>query len=119
MRRVVSSRGAGLDSVCPPDLWLWAAAGTVGAVVKTFLVVLLVVLVAVTGLPIPMAMGMGTMAACQDCGPAVLVGVCAFAVLAAAAALALLLLVTRVRSRRDAIPLLLHSFLLERPPRLA
>ena len=86
---------------------------------KTFLVVLLVVLVAVTGLPIPMAMGMGGMATCQDCGPAVLVGACAFAVLAAAAALTLVLLATRVRSRRDAVPLLLHSFVLERPPRLA
>ena len=86
---------------------------------KTFLVVLLVVLVAVTGLTIPMAMGMGGMAACQDCGPAVLVGVCALAVLAAAAALALVFLATRVRSRRDAVPLLLHSFLFERPPRLA
>ncbi|HUP85287.1 MAG TPA: hypothetical protein VM143_06440 [Acidimicrobiales bacterium] len=86
---------------------------------KTFLVVLLVVLVAVTGLPIPMAMGMGGMAACQDCGPAVFVGACALAVLAAAASLALVLLATRVRSGRDAVPLLLHSFLLERPPRPA
>ena len=88
---------------------------------RAFLVVLLVVLVAVTGLPIPMAMGvgMGGMAACQDCGPAVLVGACAFAVVAAAAALALVLLATRVRSGRDAVPLLLRSFLLERPPRLA
>lgn len=85
---------------------------------KTFLVVLLVVLVAVTGLPIPMAMGMGGMAACQDCGPAVLVA-CTLAVLAVAASLALVLLATRVRSRRHAVPLLLHSFLLERPPRLA
>lgn len=86
---------------------------------KTFLVVLLVVLVAVTGLPIPMAMGMGGMAACQDCGPAVLVGACALAVLAASAALFLVLLASRIRSRRDAVPLLLHSFLPERPPRLA
>ena len=86
---------------------------------KKVLVVLLVVLVVVTGLPIAMAMGIGGMAACQDCGPAVLVGVCMLAVLAAGVALALVLLATRVRARREEIPLLLHSFLLERPPRLA
>ena len=86
---------------------------------KKTLVVLLVLLVVVTGLPVPMAMGMGGMAACQDCGPAILVGACTLAVLAAGVALALVLLATRLRSRRQVIPLLLHSFLLERPPRLA
>ena len=86
---------------------------------KKALVVLLVLLVVMTGLPIPMAMGMGGMAACQDCGPAVLVGACTFAVLAAAVGLAVVLLATRLRNRRESIPLLLHSFLLERPPRLA
>lgn len=87
---------------------------------KSLLIVLLVVLVVLTGLPIPMAMGMGMsgMAACQDCGPAVLVAACTLAVLAAAAALALVLLSTRVRTPPHSIPLLLHSFVLERPPRL-
>lgn len=79
---------------------------------------LLVVLVILTGLPIPMSMGMGGMTACQDCGPAVLVATCTLAVLAAAA-LALVLVSTRIRGRRDSVPVLLHSFLLERPPRLA
>ena len=86
---------------------------------KKGLVVLLVLLVVMTGLPIPMAMGMGGMAACEDCGPAMLVGACTFAVLAAAIGLAVVLLATRLRNRRESIPLLLHSFLLERPPRLA
>lgn len=86
---------------------------------KKALVVLLLLLVILTGLPVPMAMAMSDMAACQDCGPAVLVGACTLAVLAGVVALALLVLSTRVRSRRDAIPLFLLSFLLERPPRLA
>jgi hypothetical protein len=86
--------------------------------VKKALIVLIVVLVVVTGLPL-MAMGMGGMAACQDCGPAVLVGACTVAVLAAGIGLALILLSLRMSTRRDSIRLLLHSFLLDRPPRLA
>ena len=86
---------------------------------KKALVVLLVLLVVLTGLPIPMAMGMGGMAACQDCGPAVLVGACTLAVLAAGVALFLALLATWLRTQRESMRLLLHSFLLERPPRLA
>ena len=84
---------------------------------KKALVIVLVVLVVVTGMPILMG-GMGGMAACQDCGPAVLVGGCTLAVLAAGVSLALVMLVTRLRSRSESIPRLLHSFLLERPPRL-
>lgn len=86
---------------------------------KKALVVLLVVLVILTGLPIPMAMGMGGMAACLDCGPAVLVGACTLAVLAAGVALLLALLAARLRTQRESMRLLLRSFLLERPPRLA
>lgn len=88
------------------------------AVVKTVLIVLLVVFVVLTGLPIPMAMGVSGMAACQECGPAVLVAACTLAILSAAAVLALILLSTRVRTPRHSVPLLLHSFVLERPPRL-
>ena len=84
---------------------------------KKALVVLLVAVVLVTGLPI--LMGMSGMAACQDCGPAVLVGSCTLAVLAAGITLALVLLALRLTRRRESVPLLLHSFLLERPPRLA
>ena len=86
-------------------------------VVKKALVILLVVVVVVTGLPV--LMGMSGMTACRDCGPALLVGACTLAVLAAGAAVALVLLALRLTRRRDSIPLLLHSFLLERPPRLA
>ena len=89
-----------------------------GVVVKNALVVLLVVVVVMTGLPV--LMGMSGMAACQDCGPAVLVGAgCAAAVLAAGVAIALGLVSQRLRVRRDALRLLLLGFLLERPPQLA
>ena len=83
---------------------------------KKALVVLLVVLVVMTGLPI--LMGMDGMAACSDCGPAILVGACVLAVLAAGAALLVFLSGVRIGIRRDALQRLLHNFLLERPPRL-
>lgn len=85
---------------------------------KKALVVLLVVVVIVTGLPV--LMGMSGMASCRDCGPALLVGAaCAVAILAAGVALLVALLMQRLRRRTAAVRLLLHTFLLERPPRLA
>lgn len=83
---------------------------------KAFVILLLVVIV-FTGLPI--LMGMSGMAMCQDCGTAVLMASCTVAILTAGAALALLvILASLLRSRREPVRLLLHSFLLERPPRL-
>lgn len=114
----MTGRRDALASVDAADFRERAPAGTVEAAVKTVLVVLLVVLVVLTGLPIPMAMGMSGVAACQDCGPAVLVAACTLAVLAAAAALALILLSTLVRTPPHSFVRLLHSFVLERPPRL-
>lgn len=84
---------------------------------KKALVILLLVVIVFTGLPI--MMGMAGMAMCQDCGPAVLMISCTLAILAASAAFALSLFAIRSRSRREPARLLLHSFLLERPPRLA
>lgn len=81
------------------------------------LFVLLVVVVVVTGLPI--VMGVAGMAACQDCGSAVLMAHCTVAIIAAGVAITTTLLALRLRRRRESIRLLLHSFLLERPPRLA
>lgn len=85
---------------------------------KKTLVVLLVVVVIVTGLPVLMTMS--GMASCSDCGPAVLAGAtCAVAILAAGVALLLAVFTQRLRSRTAVARLLLHTFLLERPPRLA
>lgn len=84
---------------------------------KKALVVVLVVLVVATGLPI--LMGMSGMAMCQDCGPALVSASCGFAVLVAGVTLVLTLLSLRLRSRGEIIRLLLHSFLLDRPPQLA
>lgn len=78
--------------------------------------VLLVLVVVVTGLPI--VMGMSAMAPCADCGPAV-VAACTVAILAAGVAIVLALVALRLGSRRQPMRLLLRSFLLERPPRLA
>jgi len=85
--------------------------------VKKALVVVLIVLVVATGLPI--LMGMPGMAVCHDCGPALVSASCGLAILAAGVAFMLTLLSVRHRSRGDITRLLLHSFLLERPPRLA
>ena len=85
---------------------------------KKALLVLMVVVVVLTGLPI--LMGMAGMAACADCGPAVLAGAtCAVAILAAGVALLLTLITQRLRSGTAVVRLQLHTFLLERPPRLA
>ena len=85
---------------------------------KKALLVLVVVVVVLTGLPI--LMGMAGMASCPDCGPAVLAGAtCAMAILAAGVALLLALFTQRLRSRTAVMRLQLHTFLLERPPRLA
>ena len=79
---------------------------------------LLVVVVVLTGLPI--LMGMAGMASCPDCGPAVLAGAtCAMAILVAGVALLLALFTRHLRSRTAVMRLQLHTFLLERPPRLA
>ena len=85
---------------------------------KALLVLLVVVVVVLTGLPI--LMGMAGMASCSDCGPAVLAGAsCAMAILAAGVALLLALFTQRLRSGTAVMRLQLHTFLLERPPRLA
>jgi hypothetical protein len=84
--------------------------------VKKALVVRLVLVVVVTGLPI--VMGMSAMASCADCGPAV-AAACSVAILAAGVAIVLALLALGLGRRGQAMRLLLHSFLLERPPRLA
>ena len=86
---------------------------------KKALVLLLVVVVVVTGLPV-VAMGMSAMARCHDCGPARVVDTaCTLAILAGGVALFFGLLARRLRTRRRDILLLLHSFVLERPPQLA
>lgn len=92
-------------------------AGSVGVVVKKALIIVLVVFVAATGLPI--MVGMSGVAMCPDCGPAVLVDVCALAAVAATFALLLALLATRLKAHAQNVPAFLHSYLLERPPRAA
>ncbi len=84
---------------------------------KKALFVVLVVVVLLTGLPVLVTMS--GMATCPDCGQAISAGsMCAVAALAIGAGI-LALLTQRLRRRRDVLRLLLHSFLLERPPRLA
>ena len=85
---------------------------------KKALLILLVVVVVVTG--VPLMAGMSGAAGCPDCGPAVALSpLCSAAVLAAGVALAIGLLGLRLRRRPRMARLLLHSFVLERPPRLA
>ncbi|MGI9022558.1 MAG: hypothetical protein ACR2HV_04885 [Acidimicrobiales bacterium] len=85
---------------------------------KKALVVLLVLVAVVTGLPL--VLGMSAMPSCHDCDPATPVGAgCTMAILAGGVALIFALLVRRLRSRGEVMPFLFHSFLLERPPRLA
>jgi hypothetical protein len=86
-------------------------------VVKKALLVLLVLVVVVTGLPV--VVGGSSMATCPECGPTLGAVACTVAILAGGVALLLALLARRLRSRRDVMAPLLHSFLLERPPRLA
>ncbi len=84
---------------------------------KKTLFIVLVVVVLVTGIPV--LVGMSGMATCPDCGPAISVGsMCAMATLAIGVG-ALALLTQPMRRRRSVLRLCLHSFLLERPPRLA
>jgi len=84
---------------------------------KKALFVVLVVVVLLTGMPV--LVSMSGMAACPDCGPAISVGsMCAMAILAIGVG-ALALLTQPMGRRGDVLRLLLHSFLLERPPRLA
>ena len=85
---------------------------------KKALVLLLVVVVVLTGLPV--VMGMAGMAWCAECGPAVLAGsACAAAILAAGVTFLVALLALRLRRQDAAFRALLHSYILERPPRLA
>lgn len=85
---------------------------------KRAVLILVVVVVLVTGLPL--AMGMGHMGVCHDCGPAVLMSGadCLPAVVAVAATFAFALLVSRLGSRRHRLPVWLFASLLERPPQL-
>ena len=89
------------------------------AAVKRALFVLLVAVVLVTGLPL--AMGMGGMAFCADCGPAVLAR--AAECLPAAVLVALVGLTLAFAGRLRLIELrllpLLYATVLERPPRAA
>lgn len=84
---------------------------------KKALVIVLIVLVVATGLPV--MMGMSGMVACQDCGPVILMGACTFAVVAAGFVFLLMLLASQFRAQAASSRSLLHSYLLERPPRLA
>lgn len=84
---------------------------------KKALVVSLVVIVMVTGLPVPM--GMSGMAECHECDQAFVAMGCALAVLAVGVALFVLLAGIRLRPRDDLSRLRLYAFLFERPPRLA
>lgn len=84
---------------------------------KKALVIVLIVVVMATGLPV--LMGMSGMAACADCGPAVVALGCTLAVLAAGVAVFLLLAGIHLGSPDERVPLRMHAFLLERPPRLA
>lgn len=84
---------------------------------KKALVILLLVVIVFTGLPL--FMGMPGMTSYQACDPAVLMASCAVAVVASGVSLTLALIAFTFRSRRQPVRLLLHSFLLERPPRLA
>lgn len=83
---------------------------------KKALIIALVVLVAATGLPV--LVGMSGMEMCPECGPAILVG-CALAAVASTFAFALALLAIRLKADAQTVPALLHSYLLERPPRAA
>lgn len=84
---------------------------------KKALVISLVVIVVMTGLPV--LMSMSGIAQCHDCGDAVVSMVCVLAVLAVGVAMLLLLAGVRLRLGDDLSRLRLHTFLLERPPRLA
>lgn len=85
-------------------------------VVKKALVIVLIVLVVATGLPV--MMGMSGMSGMADCD-ALVMGVCSSAVMAAGFAFLLMLLATRCCAPAASTRSLLHSYLLERPPRLA
>lgn len=90
-----------------------------GRTVKRVVFALLVVVVVVTGLPL--AMGMGTMVSCPECGPAVLARAAdclPVAVLPVLGGLALAF-VGRLRLAERRPPALLFATLLERPPRRA
>jgi hypothetical protein len=90
-----------------------------GPAVKRALLALLVVVVVVTGLPL--AMGMGMMVSCPECGPAVLARAAdclPAAVLVVVAAFALAL-VGRLRLIQLTPAASLFATLLERPPRSA
>ena len=75
----------------------------------------LVIIVLVTGLPV--LVSMGDMAACDFCGPGVLLPLMCLAALAAAAAVLLPeLLRTRLHPRQRAVCLALFADFFERPP---
>lgn len=79
------------------------------------LFIALVIIVVVTGLPV--LMSMGDMAACDFCGPGVLLPLMCLAALAAGAAVLLPeLLRTRLHARERALSLALFADFFERPP---
>ena len=84
---------------------------------KKALIVLLVLVVLVTGVPILMTMS--GMASCHDCSLGLLASSCVLAIITAGIALVTAGFTQRVRGRLIGVRVLLHSFLLERPPRLA
>ena len=78
------------------------------------LFVAVVVIVLVTGLPV--LMSMGDMAACEYCGPGVLLPLMCLVALAASAVLLPDLLRARLRLRRRTLRLALFASPFERPP---
>ncbi len=82
---------------------------------KQALVLILVVVVAVTGLPV--LMGMSGMATCHDCPPALAGGpACVLGVLVTGLAF-LLAFGPRLCAHEKVVRLRLHAVLIERPPR--
>ena len=80
------------------------------------LFIAVVILVLVTGLPV--LMGMGDMAACDYCGPGVLLPLTCLIAVAASAVLLPELLRTRLRLYRRAFRLVLFAGVFQRPPKL-
>ena len=83
---------------------------------KRVLFVALVVIVVLTGLPV--LMSMGDMAACDFCGPGVLLPLLCLAAMVGAAVLLPDLLRARLRPGHRALRLALFATLIERPPQL-
>ena len=82
--------------------------------VRRALFIALIIVVVMTGLPV--LMSMGGMAACDDCGPGVLLPMTCLAALVGAATLLLTLLRSRLRCGDRSLGLALVTSVFERPP---